>query len=223
MKSETPIIAKKELFRLWYEFYLLALNSEELEIVKALKKSAKFYADWGSDKTLKFDKWWIEHRHLFHDTETVRKVDANFTKRGDCLYFEVPKNKSYGDLVEEFKVALLGANPRAKRGRKIPTKHRYAPTEIQGVKEDSLRMMLDLQKRVFKQDRLKGAGLTMAVQTFFKQDRYIKKLNEIPSVFAEMVGSLDHSESAERNIRRYRQKAKKLILNVANGQFPGKY
>ena len=33
----------------------------------------------------------------------------------------------------------------------------------------------------------------------------------------------DHTEEAERNIRRYRQKAKKLMLNVASGQFPGKY
>jgi hypothetical protein len=33
----------------------------------------------------------------------------------------------------------------------------------------------------------------------------------------------DHGSEADRNIRRYRQKAKKLLLNVASGEFPGKY
>jgi len=33
----------------------------------------------------------------------------------------------------------------------------------------------------------------------------------------------DHQEEAYRNIRRYRQKARKLLLNVALGVFPGKY
>jgi hypothetical protein len=42
-----------------------------------------------------------------------------------------------------------------------------------------------------------------------------------------MVGSswdkTEHADAADRNIRRYRQKIKQLILNVAGGEFPGKY
>ena len=45
MKSQLPIIADKELFRLWYEFYRLALDSNDKDIQRALKKSADFYAD----------------------------------------------------------------------------------------------------------------------------------------------------------------------------------
>lgn len=201
---------------------MLALRSDDLLVKKALTKSKKFYADWGADASLQFDEWWVKHRNLFHDEQTVRVVPSNHVPNDNCLYFEVPKTKSYGDLVEEFKSELLRVNPKAKRGRKIPVKHRYAPTEIQGVKEDSLRMMLDLQKRVFFEEK-KGAALTTAVQKFFSSERYKKRPNEIPRVFQAMVGTLDHSESAERNIRRYRQKARKLILNVANGVFPGSY
>ena len=113
--------------------------------------------------------------------------------------------------------------PKSTRGRKLPPQHRYAPTEIQGVKRDSLRMMLDLQRHVFSMPDLKGKALTDRVIKFFGSERFKKKQNEVPTVFRLSLGTQEHTDEAERNIRRYRQKAKKLILNVARGEFPGRY
>ena len=225
MKSETPIIADKELFRLWYEFYRLALVSSDVDVQKALKKSHSHYADWHGSENLRFDEWWRNHRSLFHDTNVVRITDPDAIKTEENLYVTVPRDKSYGDILEEFKTLIANELPSKKKGRKTPPKHLYAPTEIQGVKRDSLRMMFDLQKNIFSQSELKGVALRERVLKFFSSERYRKKRNLVPMSFVVDTSNRndDHSAEADRNIRRYRQKAHQLLLNVAQGKFPGKY
>ena len=225
MKSDTPIIADKELFRLWYEFYRLSLVSSDVDIQKALKKSHSHYADWHGSENLRFDEWWRNHRSLFHDTNVVRITDPDAVKKEENLYVTVPRDKSYGDILEEFKILIANELPSKKKGRKTPPKHLYAPTEIQGVKRDSLRMMFDLQKNIFSQSELKGVALRERVLKFFSSERYRKKRNLVPMSFVVDTSNRndDHSAEADRNIRRYRQKAHQLLLNVAQGKFPGKY
>jgi len=227
MKSKTPIIADKELFRLWYEFYCLALRSSDDKIQKALKKSRKFYADWEVNADQHFDDWWQTHRELFHDMNcvSVSVTAPDAIRTDDNLYVTVPRGKAYGDILEEFKALLDQELPTKAKRRKAPPPHRFAPTEIQGVKRDSLRIMLDMQKHIFSKSDLKGSALTKRVLEFFRSERYKKRTNEVPNSFKIDLASKidDHLEEAERNIRRYRQKAKKLMLNVASGLFPGKY
>jgi hypothetical protein len=78
----------------------------------------------------------------------------------------------------------------------------------------------------FSKHELKGAALRKRVLDFFLSERYKRKTNIVPMVFAVEQGNADHADQADqaaRNIIRYRQKAQKLMLNVASGQFPGKY
>ena len=225
MKSDTPIIADKELFRLWYEFYRLALISSDADIQKALKKSQKFYVDWNGSANLHFDDWWREHRSLFLDEQIVRLSSTDEVRTNDNIYVTVPKGKSYAEILQEFKTLMDKELSAKMKVRKLPPTHRFAPTEIQGLKRDSLRMMLDLQKNVFSDESLKGASLRQKVLKFFASERYKKKRNLVPMSFAidRSNRNSDHQEEADRNIRRYRQKARKLLLNVATGLFPGKY
>jgi hypothetical protein len=223
MKSQTPIIADKELFRLWYEFYRLALASSDTDIQKALKKSQTFYADWEVAPDLYFDEWWRTHRKLFHDVNVVRLTADSEEKSDAYLYVTVPRGKSYGDILEEFKMLIEQELPSKMKGRKTPPPHRYAPTEIQGVKRDSIRMMLDLQRNIFSKSELKGVALRNRIHKFFSSERYKKKRNIVPMSFAVHEAREDHSDEADRNIRRYRQKARQLLMNVASGKFPGKY
>jgi hypothetical protein len=225
MKSESPIIADKELFRIWYEFYCLALRNSDDNIQKTIKKSRKFYADWEVNVDQHFDEWWQTHRELFHDTNCVSVTAPDAIRTDDNLYVTVPRGKAYGDILEEFKSLIEQELPTKAKRRKTPPPHRFAPTEIQGIKRDSLQMMLDMQKRIFSQSELKGAALRERVLKFFSSERYKKKRNLVPMSFVVDSSNKndDHSAEADRNIRRYRQKAKKLLLNVASGQFPGKY
>jgi hypothetical protein len=225
MQSHQPLIADKELIRIWYEFYLLALSSSDSEIQKALKKSQKFYADWKGSANLHFDDWWREHRSLFLDEHIVRLSSTDEVRTSDNIYVTVPKGKSSAEILQEFKTLMDKELSAKMKFRKLPSTHRFAPTEIQGVKRDSLRMMLDLQKSVFSDESLKGASLRQKVLKYFSSERYKKKTNLVPMSFAidRSNRNSDHQEEADRNIRRYRQKARKLLLNVATGVFPGKY
>ena len=222
---KTPLIADKQLFRIWYEFYRIALASNDSSVVRALKKSARFYEEWGTDRNLHFDDWWKSHSHLFSDDSRIQVYESGSPRKINCVYLEIPTTKSQSDLVKEFRKILPIAVKSLKRGRKLPPTHKYAPTEIQGLKRDSLRMMLDLQKNVFINTSLKGESLRNRVQSFFGSERYKKKTNIVPMAFRLDANKrhVTHQDEADRNIRRYRQKASKLILNVASGVFPGKY
>jgi hypothetical protein len=225
MRSQTPIIADKELFRLWYEFFRVALASEDTVVQKALKKSEKFYADWHPSENLHFDDWWKTHRSLFHDLNVVRLTKTDDVHIDSNLYVTVPRDKSFTDVLAEFKTLIESQLKSKVKGRKVPPSHRYAPTEIQGVKRESLRMLLDLQKNVFSDSELKGVKLRERVLKFFSSERYKKKTNVVPMSFLVNPSnrSGDHSQETDRNIRRYRQKARQIVLNVASGAFPGKY
>jgi hypothetical protein len=222
--SAAPLIAEKELFRLWYEFYRLALTSNDKAVKAALKKSAKFYESWGKDPSIKFDHWWKTHRALFIDADRVQALEAG-SKAGGVLVW-VPNGKSETLLVEEFQ-ALLRAEPERFKvsKRKKMVSHPFAPTEVQGVKREALRMMLALQQRIFSQQKLKGHDLLERVLTFFNDERYQRKANKIPTAFfvEKSTPKSDHHDEAMRNVRRYRQKAANLVLNVAGGVFPGRY
>lgn len=221
-----PLIADKELFRLWYEFYRCALNSQDPKILRALKKSAKFYKDWGADPSLHFDDWWITHRQLFVDNQRVHLAEHLEVFGDNWVMVAVPTRKAETALVREFQDLIRsGASGLGKAKRRQVFGHRYALTEVQGVKREALRMMLALQQRIFSQDKLRGQDLMERVMKFFAAERYKRKANKVPASFMTEQGTSrgDHHEEAMRNVRRYRQKAAKLMLNAASGVFPGRY
>lgn len=221
-----PLIADKELFRIWYEFYRCALNSQDPKILRELKKSAKFYMDWGADPSLHFDDWWITHRQLFVDNQRVHLAEHLEVFGQNWVMVAVPKHKAETVLVCEFRDLIRsGAGGLGKTKRHQVIGHRYAPTEVQGVKREALRMMLALQQRIFSQNKLRGEKLLMRVLQFFSSERYKRRANRIPATFVIAPGTSrgDHHEEAMRNVRRYRQKAAMLMLNAASGVFPGRY
>ena len=132
-----------------------------------------------------------------------------------------PKDISLEVLMKEFQERVAPELEKRKNRIKI-TEHRYAPTEVQGVKQDTMRLYFELYKEVFSNDKLKGVEQYRAVQEYFL-DRFKKKPNEIPEYFSDYDDNEERIESSMRNVRRYKKKCLQLIHNVANGEFPGKY
>jgi hypothetical protein len=75
-------------------------------------------------------------------------------------------------------------------------------------------------KNVFQDESLKSKKLYEKVQSYLETSRFKKQKNEMPNIFEDLTNG---SEDAKRNIRRYRTRGKKILLNVANGRFPGTY
>ncbi len=220
MNKKTPLTADKELLRLWYEFYRLALQSTDKEVVKAVKKSKSFYKEWEVVEGELFDPWWARHRHLFEQKVFVRVLADGDKRTEGSVVLEIPTTKARTEVLAEIRSLLPTLLPA--RPTKSVTGGKYLPTEVQGVKRDSLRIMLDLEKRIFRNDKLKGEKLRERVQKFFNEERYRRKKNKMPVPFY-IDTYTDTTQNVDRNIRRYRQKVKQLILNVAGGEFPGRY
>lgn len=217
--TNNNLIARKEIFRLWYEFYRLALRSNDPKIRLAVKRSAAFYAAWEVRANEHFDDWWRTHQTLFQPLEfSVRLFDGEEVRSDSNLYVVIPKQTAHKRVVDEIKALLAVEAPTARgRRRKVPPKHAYAPTEIQGIKVEPLRLLLALTEHVFVDPSLRGRALVDRVQSYFASERYKRKKNTIPPSF---VGDDAH---VSRNIRRYRDRSKKVLLNVASGTFPGDY
>jgi hypothetical protein len=132
---------------------------------------------------------------------------------------EIPLTKGRTQVLAEIRAllpSLISVSPEKSHSNK------YVPTEVQGVKRDALRIMLDLERRIFRNDKLKGGELRERVLKFFSEERFKRRKNRVPATFL-INDYADTVENVDRNIRRYRQKVRRLILNVANGEFPGRY
>ena len=215
--NESGLIADKELFRIWFEFYKLALVSTDTKVQSALRKTKKFYSEWGTDTEVHFDDWWISHSHLFVDTDTVRLMNGTARTDKTHLYIVVPRTRSINVAVQEFEELLRAEFKTTRTQRTHVPIHKFAPSEVQGFKRETMRLTLDLMKNVFIDESLKSDALYQKVEDYLQKDRYKKQKNEIPKLFEDMTSG---NEDAKRNIRRYRSRGKKILLNVASGKFP---
>ena len=215
-------IASPQIYRLWFEFYKLALKSKDKEVISALKKSKNFYSSWGTDSDIHFDDWWKEKQHLFYETKKIKFIEGKEPITvASHLVISIPKNIHLEVLMKQIQELVAPKLEKRKNRIKI-TEHRYAPKEVQGVKKESARLYFELYKEVFSNDKLKGVEQYRAVQDYFKT-RFKKNPNEIPEYFRDFDADKERIESSMRNVRRYKNKCLQLILNVANSEFPGKY
>ena len=99
---------------------------------------------------------------------------------------------------------------------------RYHVTEGSEPKLRAVREMLTIYRDVYLKDTsLIGRDLLKAIETHY-QKRKRREYAKVPMALVIPGFNADIS-SPMRNLRRYITKAEKIVLNVAKGQFPGKY
>ncbi len=88
-------------------------------------------------------------------------------------------------------------------------------------KLEILREMLTVFRDVYlKNPKLRGEDLVKAVHSFYK-GRKNKIYNQIPDSLTDKYDP--YGEHVKRNTRRYINNAAQVLVNVAAGEFPGKY
>src|SRR5258705_5728648 len=93
----------REVYRLWFEYLRVAKKSERQDVKDALKRSTSFYAPWG-DVSGRFDAWWKDHRRLFEDTQTVRRLERGERPSDpDTLIVQIPMTQSPTVLAKQVK------------------------------------------------------------------------------------------------------------------------
>lgn len=220
--NKATLLLRKESYRLWFEFYKLALQSREYEVINAIKASKDFYAAWGDVQSTKFDAWWETHQQLFseHQVKTLESLEDRQTS--ESLIIEVPSNQAISKLLGEIK-EILENNQKQKpnyRKRKTTFTSSYQLTAGSEPKLDTIRNVLIVYRDVYLTNDKPSAMETLKLAVEFYQGR--KKSNKLPYslMFDDRHGQLDN---ARRNIARWLKWAKTILLNTAKGQFPGKY
>ena len=224
-KPQSRLIAQGRAYRLWFEYLRVALLSSDPKVKSALIVSKPFYSPWEMEKANRFDTWWKDHGHLFEEKHFVRTMTpGEKPHHPDALIIEVPLTQSPTILTNRVKTLIQEAfEAQERKGWKSKAKPTtfYKLTEGAEPKYDAIREMLSVYRDVYlKNPKLRGEALLDAVHHYYK-GRKNKRWAEIPT---PLLPDRDGDKvRAMRNLRRYIQKAEKIVLNVARGQFPGEY
>lgn len=219
------IIEPEEAYLLWYEFLWLARFSEDRKVQAALKKREKFYEPWGDEYFFPED-WWEAHRHLFEEIHVVRRLKSGESPSApDAIVVEIPLAQSPTKLTKDVNEIIRAAwVERATRGtkQKKNSTARYKMSEGSDVKRRKLTDILNVYISALDNENVRGEKLLKAIRAEF-QKKAARGVAKIPSTLLYDTEDIADKERALKAVKRYIQKAEKIILNVANGEFPGDY
>lgn len=216
-KPIQPLIIRKESYRLWFEFYKLCINSTEMKVYKNLQDSNQFYSVWGDVKNIKFDDWWLSHQELF--SEPVVKVLDDLSQRQtqDSLIIEIPLNQSTSSIVDSLKRFITIHQKPNYRKKKVRFTKSYQLTKGSEPKLKTIRSVLNIYRDVYLVNgKPKIPKLLPMVVNYYNG----KKRMEIPSSLDVDSNDL---KNVLRNLGRWMKWGETIMLNVSNGEFPGKY
>lgn len=229
LRPPSRLIVKREAYRLWFEYLKVALKSEDKRIKAALQNTKAFYAPWDIGADTDFNEWWKTHGHLFEEKYQIRELKAGEERLDpEALVVEIPLTESPTVLLKRMKAILLSAYEAqqrlSKKSKKKPSST-YRLTEDAEPKLAAVREMLTVYRDVhLAKPTLKGERLLESVHRHYLSRRN-KRWAKVPTplLYTSGKGREEDLARALRNLRRYIQKAEKIVLNVANGQFPGEY
>jgi hypothetical protein len=224
-----PLTYARETYRLWFEYLKVALVSRHPEVIQTLKGSVAYYQPWEVTPETKFDPWWKTYRHLFAENQTIRSLEPGEIAQPNAglLVLEIPLTQSATILTRQVKGIIQNAiatrevlESKSLKAKKAPTAL-YFPSEGSEPKLDAVREMLTVYRDVYLANpKLRGEALLDAAHALYL-GRKNKRWAKVP--MALQHAGMDDKVRAMRNLRRYIQKAEKVLVNVAGGQFPGEY
>lgn len=228
--KDNPFVWRKDLYRIWFEFYKLAFVSRDPVIRDSVQKSKSFYAPWGDVREQSFDAWWRTHSHLFTEA-TVKVIDDMSQRQTDwSVVVEIPLNQSSRVLVSRVKEIIdFELKRQSQRLHKTPKKKvvltkTFMPTRgaenYSEPKVAVLREVLNIYKNVYRPSpNLRGKKLLSEVHSYYNS----RKVNKtIPASIANRRTASERTLSL-RNLRRWISWARQIESNVARGEFPGIY
>ena len=225
---KTALSYNREAYRLWFEYLRVAHRDPRDEVREALRRSKDYYEPWGDVTNAKFDDWWKEKRHLFAEKYVVRQLAAGEPPIDpDALIVEIPLRQSPSVLsrrvAELIREASAKRPPSSKKGGKSPTSE-YKLTGGAEPKLDPLREMLTVYRDVYlKTPKAKGKQLLDALEQHYLSRKH-RLFAKVPKPFQlPLDAKLTKVDRVLRNVNRYVNRAKTIVLNVASGEFPGQY
>jgi hypothetical protein len=163
-------------------------------------------------------------RGLFEDKYVVRELSAGeLPTDPQALIVEIPLTQSQTVLMKRVAEIIAEASatrqPVSSKSKKAPTSQ-FQLTVGAEPKLPAVREMLTVYREVYlKYPNTRGKALLHEMRLLYL-NRKQKRFAKIPEPLDDTKGRL---ENRMRNLPRYISKAEKVVLNVANGEFPGLY
>ncbi len=217
--------------KFWFNFLKLAHQSQDKGVTEALKKSADFYKSWDNYLNSPYDKWWREHSHLFRDRRTMKRMDMNeksdlndFCIRVPFFYSPTVAAKVFKKLYSEELTKVLALKNRSGKVKKIYGGSYFLTSEE--FQASNFEYYLIFTQKIYLPNETQSKKLSgteycrLAIKEFSK----LKKKNKNINTKRQIPFSSDSIDlNSIRNARRYAGYSKNLLLNVASGEFPGKF
>lgn len=219
----------KSKVRYWFLFLRLANEIRDPIVLGNLRKSESFYKTWGNYQTEAFESWWKKHSGLFREISTIRLLSSS---------------EAVSDT--EFVVSIPYSLSPTAVGKTIASMYRKKQSEKQTKKPAKSGKTKKVYGGQFALSSPEYQVAQFAYYYKFAKDVYVPSVNKgklrnrelldtAKSVFSGLkrktttvrdipFTKTDSSPDAEsKQIRRYRQYAEKLLMNVSLGVFPGEY
>jgi hypothetical protein len=208
------------LYRLWFEYLKRAVDSGHAI-------NTEYYKAWLPIEGLTFNQWWTGFKKRL-TYPSVTRVSNGQDLPEDALIMAVPFSVNKAVALKQIKL-ILDAELDGKARHAFTD---YAPTAGSNIKYAAFRLMLHCYDSELKTDG-KGRKASRVARVKRVIERYEaieqryggtkRRIDKMPKALdVSKVDGLG-AEDLLRNYYRSVQKAKRIITNVAQGQFPGKY
>lgn len=223
-------ISLKTKVKYWLWFLRLAHESSDPRIVNALKESASFYEPWGDYLHGSFDTWWKGHASLFKQPSSLTRMSVgDIAGSDDCLYFRIPLTyapttaakiieRMYKEEYEKRRISTSKVK-KVYGGEYRLTTDDFQVSQFDYYHRFTRDVHLPLKSR-FNKAKVKDF-IDLAIATFARQK--LKSSLEFARRKVPFSDADIDPENLKRQVRRYRTISENLLLNVAQGKFPGDY
>ena len=205
--KDTVLDKQIQIYRLHYSYLKLCLKyKDEFKVDKSK------YVGWKLDevKKLKFNDWWKKIGSKIFEKQLDQVKEVKTTKQSNSSTFvEIPLDAPTEYAIEKIRKILQD------KTMKVKSNERFRPLQLQ----------IYLESFVLKQ---KGLKLVKIASELKKKRLRILKTHKNRAVMNEdkvdsMFPISMKYEIVNRIIWRNHTLAKKILLNVCKGEFPGKY
>lgn len=231
---------KVEGYRLWFECLKFALSDPSMKVQRSV------YEPWGDVLASDFKSWWSQHwRQLFAVPANVRIVDSVDSASGslsdpDVLVVAIHRAGTETQRLDDLRKAM-----RLRFGRstiKVTEKPQFEIVSKRNVHYPALRSMLRFLQLYAKKKNLEDATVAY-MEWVLAWNEKIKRTNREPSHVPKTLerfykeiklheedvkkyGRAKQSQkynNAKNDARKFLEQGRKVLANVAKGQFPGSY
>ena len=228
IKDDVLIENRIQIYRVHFNYLKTCLKYP-----KEFKIDKSKYNGWKLDKvkSLTFDRWWssVGRDLMGKELRPIKQIKTpSFNPRPNSTLLEIPNDTPTEYALEKMREMLNSSKVRHKKEKRI---HHlkleiYLESWLLRRKDNLSILKIRKQLRDKRKKLLKERGINRVAMKRYTNSKtspfgvenfLLYKINSDPNKDRNNLLSL------ERQVSRYKNKAKQILVNVSNGEFPGDY